>query len=66
MIFSNKWWFSPTSDGFLQQVMVVPTSDGSPSTTDSFFQKVMVFSNKRWFSQQVMVISQQVNGSSNQ
>jgi hypothetical protein len=23
MVFSNKWWCSPTSDGFLQQVMVL-------------------------------------------
>ena len=40
--FANKWWVSPTIDGFFQQVKILPTSDGSL--------------NKWWFSQQVMVL----------
>jgi hypothetical protein len=49
----NKSWFSPKSDGFLQQVVVVPTSYSSPfnkwwfsPTNGGFLQQMVVFTNK--------------------
>jgi len=39
MVFSNKWWFSPTSDGSPNKSWVSPT-------IDSFLQQVVVFANK--------------------
>jgi len=68
----NKSWFSPTSDGFLQQVVVFANQWWVSPTSDGFLQQVIVFLtsdgsffNKRWFFPRSDNFLQQMNVFSN-